>query len=248
MEPAVLINADNSYYLPMQFSETDFDCTTLLDYLGPPTAGTTDIDTKLPLQILSTEQDNLLNSDSPQDENGKRESYHVKQDTNCYNISVESGVVLDSDLDPVTNARQLGEGSSNLSQSLSHVHSYIGMGNDDLCTCSECRLQRERSYSTKTGGCETLEHIRGGDNRTSQLSRLNDFLIGDLMSPLDKDHDDLTYCPMSERGDSDQMSSTHCDETCTNNNNGESKQIHNSGTDHEHVASQSAAQATNKNA
>ena len=144
IEPAVLISSDNPYFHPRPPTEDDYDCKTLLDYLGQ---STTNLDISLPLQILSTEQD-TSDSDCPQiTEDIKECPSGGERKPHPYNVSVESGVVLDSD--PHIAARKSSDGSSHLSHGSSHVHSYVGVGDGEVCACSECREQRERLYAIK---------------------------------------------------------------------------------------------------
>ena len=180
MEPAVLISPDNLYFHHVkQYSESDFDSQTLLDYLGPTSA---DLSTTVtltsvvsPLQILSTRinQDTMDDGDTPQETHKQKqfkleELHHGTQrlhhQTNCYNVSVESGVVLDAD-SQVNLRRKISAGSGSAAESCSQgssshdmffEHSYIGMADSDMCACTECREQRERLYSKRPMGGRTL--------------------------------------------------------------------------------------------
>lgn len=190
VEPAVLISTDNLYFHVKQYSESDFDSKTLLDYLGPTTP---DLNTTValtavpPLQILSTDQD-TVDSDSPQETCEQKmheleQSCHTKHQTNCYNVSVESGVVLDTESH--VNVRKISTGSAgSCSQGSSHgifEHSYIGMADTDICACTECRQQRERLYS-KRAGCRTLEHKSESNTLTTMNNALNTCTLDDNQS------------------------------------------------------------------
>ena len=146
VEPAIIISADaNPYFQTRRYSESDFDSRTLLDYLN--LSAIDELDTAVPVQILSTGQE-TADSDSPQvvDHEEKQEMCHAKHHVNFYNVSVESGVVMDSD--PHISVRKISNGSSNFSHG---SLSYIGTGNTVVCTCSECKLRRERIHSANSG-------------------------------------------------------------------------------------------------
>ena len=187
MEPAVLISTDNPYFHVKQYSESDFDSKTLLDYLGPSTPDlntTVALTTVPPLQILSTDQD-TMDSDSPQNTCEQKqlelkESRYNKHQTNCYNVSVESGVVLDAESH--INVRKISTGSAgNCSHGSSHEifeHSYIGMADTDMCACTECRQQRERLYS-KRAGCKTLEYKSQSNKLTTTNNALSTCTLDD---------------------------------------------------------------------
>ena len=70
--------------------------------------------------------------------------HHIKSDVhpvNGYNLSVESGVVMDADHEHFS--RKISDGSNNLSQG---SHSYIDIGRSTMtCSCSECKAHRERT-------------------------------------------------------------------------------------------------------
>ena len=73
--------------------------------------------------------------------------HHVKSGVHPpvsgYNLSVESGVVMDADHDRF--GRKISDGSNSLSQG---SHSYIDIGRPTMtCSCSECKVHRERTYS-----------------------------------------------------------------------------------------------------
>ena len=188
-DPVVVVSTNNPYFHPHKFTERDFDCETLLDYLGQPASSNEY--TKLPLQILSTGQDNVNSDSSPQVFDDKSKPL---RDLNCYNVSVESGVVLDSDLDTcAANVRKMSTASINLSHGSSQdiAHSYIGMGNDDFCACMECRLQRERVYPSNCGcGASQMKQI-------SQAIGDLDMFSKDCVEP---------YCRMSNQNSKESCS------------------------------------------
>ena len=70
--------------------------------------------------------------------------HHIESDVhpvNGYNLSVESGVVMDADHEHFS--RKISDGSNNLSQG---SHSYIDIGRSTMtCSCSECKVHRERT-------------------------------------------------------------------------------------------------------
>ena len=178
MEPAVLISAENPYFHIKRYSASDFDSKTLLDYLGPTTA---ELDTPVPpLQILSTKRDTMDNDSPLQVTDEKQlESRHTdKQRMNCYNVSVESGVVLD--LESLVNVRKISTGSGSCSHGSLHdiEHSYIGMANTYMCACTECRLQRERLYSRRVGW-GTLEHVSQSNELNNDSTTLDDEQLND---------------------------------------------------------------------
>lgn len=133
---------------------SDFDSKTVLDYLGP-TASEHDVSLDVPpLEVLSTDSDATDSESPPQVSGGKcLEALHYNEcQTNCYNASVESGVVLD--LPSHDTVRKISSGSADgCSRGSSHdhnfQHTYIGMANMYTCTCTECRVQRERLYSKR---------------------------------------------------------------------------------------------------
>ena len=203
VEPAVLISPDYPYFHVKRYSESDFDSQTLLDYLGPSTS---DLNTTVtPLQILSTDQD-TVDGDSPQETCEQKqlkleELCQNKHQTNCYNVSVESGVVLDADSH--VNVRKISTGSAgSCSQGSSHdifEHSYIGMADNDVCACMECRQQRERLYSKRTG-CRTLV--------TSKSNKLgNNSTTCTLDGNLPPKNSDKLQCHTTELEDNQPMSS-----------------------------------------
>lgn len=82
------------------------------------------------------------------DEHTTKEKCLAVHPVGGYNVSVESGVVMD--LDP--HMRKISDGSSNLSQG---SHSYIGTSRTMTCSCSECKLHRERSHSISANSNES---------------------------------------------------------------------------------------------
>ena len=220
MEPAVLISPDYPYFHVKRYSESDFDSQTLLDYLGPTTSdlSTTATLTVPPLQILSTDQDTVMvDGDSPQETCEQKqlkleELCQNKHQTNCYNVSVESGVVLDADSH--VNVRKISTGSAgSYSQGSSHgifEHSYIGMADNDVCACTECRQQRERLYS-KRAGCRTLV-----TSESNKLGNMNDDLTAcTLDGNLPPKNSDKLQCHTTNLEDNQPMNSN---EQCHTNN------------------------------
>ena len=208
VEPAVIISPDYPYFHVKQYSESDCDLQTLLDYLGPTTSdlNTTVILTVLPLQILSIDQD-TVDGDSPQETCEQKqlkleELCQNKHQTNCYNVSVESGVVLDADSH--VNVRKISTGSAgSCSQGSSHdifEHSYIGMADNDVCACTECRPQRERLYS-KTAGCRTL--VTSESNKLGNVN--DDSTTCTLDGNLPPKNSDKLQCHTTELEDSQPM-------------------------------------------
>ena len=215
VEPAVLISPDYPYFHVKRYSESDFDSQTLLDYLGPTTS---DLNTTAvpPLQILPTDQD-TVDGDSPQETCEQKqlkleELCQNKHQTNCYNVSVESGVVLDADSH--VNVRKISTGSAgSYSQGSSHdifEHSYIGMADNDVCACTECRQQRERLYS-KRAGCRTLV-----TSESNKLCNMDDNLTTcTLDGNLPPKNRDKLQCHVTELEDSQPINSI---EQCHTNN------------------------------
>ncbi len=231
MEPAVLISPDNLYFHIKQYSESDFDSQTLLNYLGPPTS---DLDTTVtmttvpPLQIISTDQDTIDNDrDTPsgccEEKKFKLEALHhthtQKHQTNCYNVSVESGVVLDAESH--VNVRKTSTESAETCSHGSMSHdifeiSYIGIGNDDTCACIECREQRERLYSkmARTGGTTPVlsETNQVDKNCNNNEGSTTNTVGGNRLNNSDKPQ---CYNSQLESMDSSD-SSEHC-HTCSTN-------------------------------
>ena len=90
-----------------------------------------------------------LNQDYPHTElkssTNPIKEHHIKSgvhpSANGYNLSVESGVVMDADHEHFS--RKISDGSNNLSQG---SHSYIDIGRTTMtCSCSECKVHRERT-------------------------------------------------------------------------------------------------------
>lgn len=136
---------------PKKIYKDDFDSQTLLNYLLTKFPSSTDLTTAQGITTPAVHQIQPLNQDYPHtDLNSSAKpigEYHIKSGihspVNGYNLSVESGVVMDSDHEHF--GRKISDGSNNLSQG---SHSYIDIGRPTMtCSCSECKVHRERTYS-----------------------------------------------------------------------------------------------------
>lgn len=225
MEPAVLISPDNLYFHVKQYSDSDFDSQTLLDYLGPTTSDlstTVTTTTVPPLQIISTDQDTIDDDRGTPPECYEQKKFKLeelhhtqKHQTNCYNVSVESGVVLDADSD--INVRKIStESAESCSQgSTSHdifEHSYIGIANNDTCACKECREQRERLYS-KIAGCRTP--VLSETNKVDEMNEDSTTCKEDGSQP--KNSDKLQCHNISNLDDTQSLDNSEQCHTCTSN-------------------------------
>lgn len=125
-EPPVLIGTTTQL---RQTSSDDFDSRTLLNYLLSQKSEATELgDTVLP------------DHHTHHTEAGESAKEESSSETG-YNMSMESGVVMDPDPDVV---RKVSEGSNSLSQG---SHSYICTRGTISCSCSECKVHRERIHS-----------------------------------------------------------------------------------------------------
>ena len=149
-EPPIIIGADTaSISQSKTFSEDNFDSRTLLNYLLTRTPSSTELNTAVPHQIQPLTQDyphDLNTSPTPIVEHSVKTGVHPP--VNGYNLSMESGVVMDADHDHVV-GRKISDGSNNLSQG---SHSYIDIGRTTqiTCSCSECKVHREGIQSLQT--------------------------------------------------------------------------------------------------
>ena len=130
--PPILIG-ESSY--AKSDSKDDFDSRTLLDYLLAQELSAT--------QVSESGRSTKLTSTSanPSREIGLKGEYGVHP-TVGYNVSVESGVVMDSS-DPML-GRKTSDWSYNFSQS---SHSYIGVSGSVSCSCNDCKAQQGRNGS-----------------------------------------------------------------------------------------------------
>ena len=177
---------------------------------------TVTMETVPPPQIISTDQDTIDNDrgtppECCEQKKFKLEELHHTQEhqTNCYNVSVESGVVLDADSG--INIRKIStESAESCSQGSASYdifeHSYIGIANNDTCACKECREQRERLYS-KIAGSRTPVL-----SETTKVDKMNKDSTVDGSQP--KNSDKLQCQNLDDRQSSD--SNEQC-RTCTNN-------------------------------
>ena len=217
-----MISPDNFYFHVKQHSDSDLDSQTLLDYLSPMTSDlstTVTMATVPPPQITSTDQDTVDDDRGTppgccEQKKFKLEELHhtQKHQTNCYNVSVESGVVLDADLD--INVRKIStESAESCSQGSTSYdileHSYIGIANNDTCACKECREQRERLYSKIAAGCRTPVL-----SETTKVDKMNEDSTLDGSQP--KNSDKLQCHNLDDHDRKSLDSSEQC-HTCTNN-------------------------------
>ena len=135
--------------------EDNFDSQTLLNYLLTRSPSSTDLNTTavtVPVhQIQPLNQDYPHHTDLNSSTNPLGEHHVIKSGVhppvNGYNLSVESGVVMDADHEVF--GRKISDGSNNLSQG---SHSYIAItGKTTItCSCSECKVHREGIHSLQT--------------------------------------------------------------------------------------------------
>ena len=217
-----------------------------------------------PPQIISTDQDTEGDDRGTPPECCEQKKFKLeelhhtqKHQTNCYNVSVESGVVLDTDSD--INVRKIStESAESCSQGSASFdifeHSYIGIANNNTCTCKECIEQRERLYS-KIGGSRTPVL-----SETTKVDKTNEDSTVDGSQP--KNSDKLQCHNLDDRQSSDSSeqchtctnnatprdteSSSHCHETDRNNEFEHARSASNAGAVHcpTHTLSQTAQQAT----
>ena len=141
-EPPILIGADTPSV--RRNSKDDFDSKTILNYLLPTSSSSTELNKPKVVPTLF-DTDNARSSTS--DPTGHDLEEVVKgefgkvppSNTTGYNVSLESGVVMDPDPH-----RKISDGSNSLSQG---SHSYIGTSRTMTCSCSECQIHRERNHS-----------------------------------------------------------------------------------------------------
>ena len=140
--PPILIG--ESSYTSKSDSRDDFDSRTLLDYLLAQELSAT-------TQVSESEHSTKLTSMStdPSREVGLKDEFGVHRSVG-YNVSVESGVVMDSS-DPML-GRKISDWSYNYSQS---SHSYVGMSGSVSCSCNDCKAQRGRNGSGQASMIES---------------------------------------------------------------------------------------------
>ena len=124
-------------------SKDDFDSRTLLDYLLAQELSAP--------QVSESESSTKRTSTSVEHskEIGPKGEYAVHPSVG-YNVSVESGVVMDIS-DPML-GRKISDWSYNYSQS---SHSYIGVSGSVSCSCDDCKAQRGRSNSGQASAIES---------------------------------------------------------------------------------------------
>ncbi len=154
-EPPIIIGVDvTSPSEIKKVYEDNSDSQTLLNYLLTRSPSSTDLNTAVTVTVPAVHQIQPLNQDYPHTtdlnsstnpirEPHMKSSAGIHPPVSGYNMSVESGVVMDADHEH--SGRKISDGSNNLSQG---SHSYIDIGRPTMtCSCSECKVHRERTYS-----------------------------------------------------------------------------------------------------
>ena len=137
-EPPIIIGAITQL---RHKSEDNFDSTTLLNYLMSSSSEATNVDITM-LPDPPTDVDKLETTSHNLNEESIKEEYCGTQPPTSYNMSMESGVVMDPEPDVV---RKISDRSNCLSQG---SHSYVCTKGTITCSCSECQIHREWTHSS----------------------------------------------------------------------------------------------------
>lgn len=129
-EPPIIITADTQF---KRNRDIEDDSMTVLNYLlsKSPSLASTDLSKS---SSTSLSEEDILKADDKIDKHPS---------VTAYNVSLESGVVLE---DRETQ-RKISDGSDSLSHG---SHSYIGTSQTITCSCTECKIHRERTHSGQT--------------------------------------------------------------------------------------------------